>query len=411
MVLVMGDIAEAQPRGFNYDESKVPQFELPSLLQFKDGRKVESKKDWQLRRQEIFRQFESEVFGRAPQKKVQVTAGPVESKSILGGTAKLEQVKIELTSQGPSIDLLILRPANQENVPAFLGLNFMGNHTVYADSDIWITESWVRNDKKLGATSNRAAKAGRGKLANRWSVDQILKAGYALVTVYYGDIDPDFDDGFQNGLHGKIKAGKTGNPAADEWGSIAAWAFGLSRVVDYLETNESINAEQVFLLGHSRLGKTALWGGATDPRYAGVISNNSGCGGAALSKRRFGETVKRINTSFPHWFCDNFNKYNDNEEDLPIDQHMLIALCAPTPVYVASASEDLWADPRGEFLSIKYASPVFELLTGKGLNIASFPEVNTPSIGTLSYHCRQGGHDVTAYDWANYIKFANQFTR
>lgn len=407
LALHMKDTAHAQPRGFLYDESKVQDYQLPDPLKFENGEPVKTKADWAKRRVEIFDLFQSQVYGKAPDDHVHVMPRDGTSKEVLDGQAILEQIPLQLSKRGPTVDVLIIRPANKKNVPAFLGLNFMGNHTVFADPDIWITKSWVRNDKRLGATDHKASSVGRGKQASRWSTKMIVEAGYALVTVYYGDIDPDFDDGFNNGIHGAFRQDASEKIKPDDWGSIAGWAYGLSRVREYLLLHPAIDGKKVFVMGHSRLGKTALWAGATDPNFAGVISNNSGCGGAALSKRRFGETVARINTSFPHWFCDNFLQYNDKEAELPVDQHQLIALCAPTPVYVASASKDLWADPKGEFLAVKAASPVYELLTGKGFEIQTFPPTNQPSIGVLSYHCREGGHNVTDFDWANYIKFAN----
>jgi hypothetical protein len=396
----------AQQSAVNYDESKVPLFTLPDPLVFIDGSKVTNKKDWEKQRTEILKTFENEVYGRSPEWHGRMTVSEISGvQNALSGIADRKEIKLTLRNGNKELDLIILLylPHSKKPVPLFLGYNFGGNHTITDETDISITSSWMRNNKETGVTDNKATEAGRGKSVSSWQAKEIISKGYGLATIYYGDVDPDFDDGFKNGVHGLYD-----NPATpDSWGSIAAWAWGLSRIMDYLETNPAIDSKKVIVMGHSRLGKTALWAGATDKRFALVISNNSGCGGAALSNRKFGETVGRINSSFPHWFCDNFNKYNEKEETLPVDQHELIALIAPRPVYVASAEEDQWADPKGEFLSCLNASPVFVLLGYKGLPSNEMPKVNSPVTGTIGYHIRSGGHDVKLYDWQQYIKFAD----
>lgn len=396
---------------FNYDEAKVPKFELPDALKAQDGTIIDSPELWHSkRRPELLKMFEEQVFGKLPQGDFKLrTKVRSENPKALDGLAVRREVTVFFTDddKGPQMDLLIYSPAGATKpVPAFLGYNFNGNHAIEKDPALHITESWVRNNKEQGIESNKSTAASRGAEASRWDVDEIVKRGYGLITIYYGDIDPDFDDGFRNGIHAMFEKGDTPR-AADAGGAISAWVWGLSRAMDVLESDSKIDASAIAVFGHSRLGKTSLWAGAMDPRFAMVIANESGCGGAALSKRRFGETVARINTAFPHWFCLNFRKFNNNEDAMPFDSHMLIALSAPRPVYVASAEEDKWADPYGEFLSVYYAGPVYQLLGKKPLHSEKYPAVNEPVMTDVAYHVRTGKHDVTDFDWAQYLKFAD----
>jgi len=394
-----------------YDEAKVPLYTLPDPLVSSAGTRITDGQTWyELRRPEILELFRTYVYGHNPVGRPGSMSFTIseEGKDALNGTAERKQVSISFTGNGKTLtmDLLIYLPAGiKRPVPLFLLLNFRGNHAISDDPQIKLAN--IPAKPGLSAQEHqRQLEQTRGQAKQRFPLEKILARGYGLATIYRGDIDPDHYDEFKNGVHGIFDKPQR-SPQA--WGTIGAWAWGLSRAMDYLATEEDIDSQRVIVLGHSRLGKTALWAGAQDKRFAMVISNDSGCGGAALSRRHFGETVKRINTSFPHWFCGNFRQYNDNEQALPVDQHQLIALSAPRPVYVASADRDLWADPRGEFLSCLHAGSVYRLLGLKGLGTKTMPSLDRPiQNGHIAYHVRSGGHDLTEYDWEQYMNFADR---
>ncbi|MDN5212211.1 acetylxylan esterase [Fulvivirgaceae bacterium BMA12] len=399
----------------NYDESKVPDFTLPPLLQNSSGSPVKTTRQWErIRRPEILSLYKKYVYGHSPESTGQMVFQTINvSSKALENKAIQKEVKVLFIGDKDTVDmniLIYLPKSVAKPVPVFLGMNFYGNHTIHRDAEITLHEKWVNNSQRLGISNHKVGETSRGIRANRWPVERILERGYGLATIYYGDLFPDHAEGADDGvqrLYGKQHiADSTG------WGAIATWAWGLSRAMDYFESDDNIDPARVIVMGHSRLGKTALWAGAQDQRFAAVISNNSGCGGAALFRRKFGETVAIINSNFPHWFCKNFHRFNGMEEKLPIDQHMLISLVAPRPVYVASAVEDRWADPKGEFLSAFYASEVYGLYKQEGIKNAVMPPLNKPiAASRIGYHIRSGRHDVKVFDWESYMDFADLHVR
>jgi (4-O-methyl)-D-glucuronate---lignin esterase len=355
------------------DESKVPAYVLPDPLVLADGRKVADARTWTGRRRpELLRLFEIHVYGRTP------SGGPRPrfeiartDPSALGGRATRKDVAIVFGDGAAArrMDLLLYLPkAARGPVPVFLGLNFQRNDAV------------------------------------KWPVETIVERGYGVATAFYGDLFPDRADGAGESVLTLFPA----RQGPEAWGAIGVWAWAMSRALDYLETDRAVDGKRVALLGHSRIGKAALWAGAQDPRFAMVISNESGAGGAALSKRIYGETVAAITKRFPHWFSGNFARYADREAELPVDQHELLALIAPRPLYVASAVEDRWADPRGEFLGALGADPVYRLLGTDGLPAREMPGVDQPVHGRIGYHVRSGDHDLGDYDWRQYLDFADR---
>jgi len=395
----------------NYDEVKVPEYKLPEMLISSNGKKIQTSEDWiNIRRPEIIKLFEEYVYGRVPGARLEKKFETVKiDTNALCGKAVQKNIVACFIKEGDTLkmELLIFIPANATKpFPLFVGMNFYGNQSIFPDPGIPVTKSYVLNNPEYYIYNHTATYESRGADSSSWPVERILERGYGLATFCYGDLDPDFDDDFQNGIHSLLEDAEKKDP--NELSSISAWAYGLTTAMDYFETDEQINKSQIVVIGHSRLGKTALWAGAIDQRYAIVISNNSGCGGAALSRRIVGETVKDINTMFPHWFCKKFHEFNDKENALPIDQHMLIGLIAPRPVYVGSAEQDTWADPYGEFLSIYHAGPVYELFGSEIIEKDTLPEINKPLwAGKIGYHIRTGDHGITRFDWEKYLDFAD----
>ncbi len=388
--------AAAADGEFNYDETKVPSYTLPDPLKMQDGRQVTSAKLWRSeRRPELLALFRSQVYGQRPPRPDGMTFDVVESTpSYLHGKGTRKDVKVLAPGSDGPVQLLaftLFTPtAAKKPVPAFLGIH------------LFDTKSDAPNP---GSPLN--ADVGE-PLPGDGLLDVILDRGYAIATIDPDDLCPDDKDKYREGALNYLYPDRSGPPGAEEPGAIAVWAWGLSRALDYMETDPDIDAKRVAVIGHSRRGKTALWAGAEDERFAIVISNDSGCGGAALSRRRFGETVARINHVFPHWFCGNFDQYNDHEDQLPVDQHELVALCAPRPVYVASAAEDGWADPKGEFLAAAGAEPVYALFGLKGLGTDSQPPLNKSVGDAIGYHIRTGKHALSDFDWLKYLDFADR---
>lgn len=382
--LLCGFATKAQNKPVNYDENKVPNYQLPDVLLCSDGTRVDSRRQWERkRRPEILEMFQSQMFGRTPHEKIPVSYEPLNETTILDGKATAKEVIFHFENNGRKHDatLLLVLPSHPrwKKMPVLFMYNFY---------------------------TNKATLPGEADF-HRWDYEQIVDRGYALATMHYFDIYP--DDKAQRGESIQtLFSDYSDHPLSDAWGSIGTWAWGASRVADYLEMQPWVDKTRMAILGWSRLGKTALWAGAQDKRFSVVVSNESGCGGAALSRRCFGETLEIINTSFPHWFCDKFKEYNNHEADLPFDQHELIALMAPRAVYVGSAEMDDWADQKGEFLAASHAEPVYRLYGLKGLGTSEMPGLHQPIMHSVGYHIRQGIHDVTSYDWHCYLDFCRK---
>lgn len=389
----------------NYTESKILPYTLPDPLLMPNGKRVESVEQWmEIQRPYLYHLFEKNVYGRYPRQPIAIHYQIRESSNdALGGIATRKQIRIFLKPDDSSvyIDVLMYLPNQvKKPVPVFLGLNFHGNAAIQPDPHILLSEnSFFSHQKKAGKNPVR------GNKSSSWPVTTIINNGFGIVTACYSDIEPDNKDGWKTGIRTTMQDILKIKP--QEWGAIGAWAWGLSRILDYLEKDPDVNAQKVAVLGHSRLGKTALWAGASDTRFSIVISNDSGEGGAALARRWFGETHKIITTAFPWWFSEAYNK-EDNVFTLPVDQHELLALIAPRPLYVATASLDPWSDPKGMFLAAWHAGSVYHLFDEEGLGTNSMPPVDHPIGHTIGFHLRTGKHGLTSYDWEQYLKFGKE---
>lgn len=394
----------------NYDESKVPAFEVPDVLRCEDGGRIETIRQWEKkRRPELLRMFSEQEYGVTPQHTgIKVKYELVASNpKAMGGLATQKQVLFKFTSKNgkthQALLLLYIPNGTKGRVPVIVSYNFHGNQTTTTEDDVIFSPSWGLM-KDAGSE-----KWVRGEQMSRWSYELALRRGYAVATMNYHDIYPDQPSLCSYGISPLLPGYKEEDSReGNEWGSIGIWAWGYSRIADYLEKEKRIDKDRMVVLGHSRLGKTSLWAGVQDKRFKVVISNDSGCGGAALAKRVFGENIARITANFPHWFCPAFNVYSENEAALTFDQHELLALVAPRYVYVASAEDDQWADPRGEYLSAYYAGEVYRLYGMQGLPSDAQPAIHQPQHFDVGYHIRAGKHDVTEYDWQCYLDFCDK---
>lgn len=389
----------------NYDQSKVGTYTLPDPLRLDDGKMVRDAKTWWTkRRPQIVKLFETEQYGIAPGRPADQSFELVEKGSAFDGKALRKQVAISLSKDPswPKIHLLIYLPAAAKRpVPMYFTISFAPNQCATNDPGIIPEEGWnPRTHAKMMPTESYCR-------FGRIQAEKLLDAGFGVATFYYGDIDPDYAEGFKDGIRVHyLKPGET-ERAPDAWGSIAAWAWGMSRVEDYFETDPQIDAKRVAIQGISRLGKTVMWAGAHDQRFAAVIASCSGEGGAALSHRDFGETIAHLTapSRYPYQFAENYARWSGFPDKAPMDANMLVALVAPRPLLLQTGSTDYWSDPKGEFLAEAAAAPVYKLLGKDPLDTDEWPAAKTPILHDLAYYMHEGGHGMVPSDWDIYLEF------
>jgi hypothetical protein len=380
----------------NYDESKVGSYTLPDPLILANGKPVRDAKTWlQKRRPEIVKLFEENEYGHAPGRPAEMSFDVVEKDApAFDGKALRRQVTVRFTKDpaGPKMDLLIYVPAAaRKPVPLLLSIGFSANsNTVKDDPGVHVGEVWGRDHKKVPAN--------QGRSFGGTNVMRLIDSGFGFAAFYYGDVDPDFAEGKPYGVRAAF---------SDQWGAISAWAWGISRAIDYLETDPQVDAKRVAITGVSRLGKTVMWEGAHDTRVALVIASCSGEGGAALSRRNYGETIAHLTepSRYPYQFAANYAKYAEHVDQFPVDAHMLVALIAPRPVLLQTGSTDYWSDPKGEFLAAVAAEPVYRLLGKQGLGTTGMPPAGKAILHDIGYLMHDGGHGTIPSDWDTYLEF------
>lgn len=395
----------------NYDESKTGDYTqgLPDLLTFANGKKVTRPAQWAKRRKEILNIVETNQFGKVPAKRPALRFDKRDDIA-LDGAALRRQVRLFFSPEDDStyVDVLIYLPKDANSpVPLLLNLSFSPNNLVVDDPGVWTGRRW---DPKTGKCSPAKGNGPRGMAMND-VIKKYLAEGYGFATLCYSDIEPDFLGGMNLGVRKfYLKEGQT-EFAPDEWGAISAWSWGVSYVIDYMEKDKDIDAGRLALTGCSRLGKTTLWTGARDSRIAVVIPSCSGEGGAASSRRNFGETVAHLTapTRYPYQFARNYAKCGEDVYSMPMDAHMLIALVAPRPVLLQTGLTDNWSDPKGEYYSATLASCVYELLGQGAFGASEFPEPEQPVFTTLGYVMHDGGHAVLPQDWDYYLQFIKRY--
>lgn len=386
--------------------------EPPDPLVMLNGTRITTREQWESQRKPelraLIQHYEYGLIPPPPRKLEFRVLG--ENASAFGGTAILREVAVRWDDQGEFALLVVIPKKREKAVPCFVGLNFNGNHAL-------VDDPLVRTP-----VSPRAAETARGKEIDTWAIAQAIERGYAVAAFFNGDVVPDDKALAPERLKAFLPPGKSMDDA-DAPATIACWAWGFMRALDYLTQQPEIDAKRIAVVGHSRNGKTALLAAAMDERIALAIPSQAGCGGTApcrvapelgalkTNNRPTAETIAVINKSFPHWFCTNFKAFNDAPEKLPFDQHALLALCAPRPVLVSNAAEDLWANPAGQFAMLRAADPVYRLVAKEGCDAAEMPPHNQLLKSRLGYFIRPGKHSMTKLDWAVWLDYADRWLK